>query len=76
GVESVAEAELLTDLGCDELQGYYFSQPIPAEISTVMASARYVTGAAIPINASVGIVSPELTDDHPASILPRPVVAA
>ena len=30
GVESAEEAELLTDLGCDLLQGYFFAKPGPA----------------------------------------------
>lgn len=31
GVESRAEATLLAELGCDALQGFYFSRPVPAE---------------------------------------------
>ncbi len=42
GVESLAEAELLAELGCDELQGHYFSQAISADMSTAMAIARRV----------------------------------
>jgi EAL domain-containing protein (putative c-di-GMP-specific phosphodiesterase class I) len=30
GVESRQQAELLEDLGCDELQGYLFERPLPA----------------------------------------------
>jgi EAL domain-containing protein (putative c-di-GMP-specific phosphodiesterase class I) len=30
GVETVEMANLLTDYGCDYLQGYFFSKPIPA----------------------------------------------
>ena len=29
GVESVADAQTLADLGCDIIQGYYFSRPLP-----------------------------------------------
>ncbi len=29
GVETPAQAQLLTDLGCDRLQGYYFGRPVP-----------------------------------------------
>ena len=31
GVESVADAQTLADLGCDIIQGYYFSRPLPAD---------------------------------------------
>ncbi len=31
GVETEAQALLLTELGCDFLQGYLFSKPVPAD---------------------------------------------
>jgi diguanylate cyclase (GGDEF)-like protein/PAS domain S-box-containing protein len=31
GVETMEQAELLTDMGCDRLQGWYFSQACPPE---------------------------------------------
>jgi EAL domain-containing protein (putative c-di-GMP-specific phosphodiesterase class I) len=31
GVETREQAEMLEDLGCDQLQGYLFSRPVPAE---------------------------------------------
>jgi diguanylate cyclase (GGDEF)-like protein/PAS domain S-box-containing protein len=31
GVETREQAEYLTALGCDQLQGYFFSRPVPAE---------------------------------------------
>jgi len=31
GVESAVQTETLRALGCDELQGYHFSPPLPAE---------------------------------------------
>lgn len=31
GVESADEVDFLLDCGCDEVQGYYFSKPLPAE---------------------------------------------
>ncbi|MGD9794583.1 MAG: putative bifunctional diguanylate cyclase/phosphodiesterase [Acidimicrobiia bacterium] len=32
GVEEPSQAELLRDLGCDRLQGYLFSRPVPPEV--------------------------------------------
>ncbi len=31
GVETAAMVKLLSDIGCDFLQGYYFSKPVPAD---------------------------------------------
>lgn len=31
GVETKEQAEMLSDFGCNQMQGYYFSRPIPAE---------------------------------------------
>ncbi len=31
GVETPEQARLLRELGCDSMQGYYFSRPMPAE---------------------------------------------
>ena len=31
GVETKAQLDLLTEQGCDEVQGYYYSKPLPAE---------------------------------------------
>jgi EAL domain-containing protein (putative c-di-GMP-specific phosphodiesterase class I) len=31
GVETRTQLEVLTRLGCQEYQGYYFSKPLPAE---------------------------------------------
>ena len=32
GVETWEQAEMLQELGCREMQGYYFSKPVPAEV--------------------------------------------
>lgn len=34
GVETEQQLMLLRDLGCDEIQGYWFSKPLPAEAAT------------------------------------------
>lgn len=31
GVENIEESDLLSELGCDTFQGYYFSKPLPKE---------------------------------------------
>ncbi len=31
GVETTDQLDLLTDAGCDEIQGFYFSRPVPAQ---------------------------------------------
>ena len=32
GVETKEQADMLLDFGCREMQGYYFSKPVPAEV--------------------------------------------
>ncbi len=36
GVETLGQLELLKKLGCDEIQGYYFSRPVPADVFEAM----------------------------------------
>lgn len=39
GVETKAELEILRDMGCHEIQGYYFSRPVePEQIKAIMAN--------------------------------------
>lgn len=35
GVETIAQAEFLNALGCDELQGYLLGEPIPVALAAV-----------------------------------------
>lgn len=39
GVESARQAELLKRFGCSQIQGYYYSKPLPPE-----EAARYIVG--------------------------------
>lgn len=43
GVESQAQADLLRSQGCDRLQGYLFSRPIPADAFEIWLSGRNLT---------------------------------
>jgi diguanylate cyclase (GGDEF)-like protein len=41
GVETVGQSNLLVEMGCDELQGFLFSMPIPADELQKMAMNRH-----------------------------------
>ena len=41
GVEREESAEILSELGCDEVQGFLYSEPLPpSELSTFLRSER------------------------------------
>ena len=44
GVEKAAELDILIKSGCDEVQGYYFSKPLPAEQFQHLLSERIFPG--------------------------------
>lgn len=64
GAESAEQVSLLRDLGCDNVQGYYFHPPLPAsEIEPLLASgARHVLPEGITTGTSGS--GPALAPDH------------
>lgn len=40
GVETIEEAELIRNLGCDKIQGYYFGRPMPSEDALLLFGDR------------------------------------
>lgn len=42
GVETAEEWHYLKDIGCDEIQGYYFSKPLPIEEVTKLLASKEV----------------------------------
>jgi diguanylate cyclase (GGDEF)-like protein/PAS domain S-box-containing protein len=46
GVETRPQFELLRRLGCDEVQGYYFSAPVPKDEAAVLLREASATGVA------------------------------
>ena len=42
GVETKQQADYLKSIGCDEIQGFYFSRPLPAEaLEELLGRERY-----------------------------------
>ena len=49
GVETAAQAELLTGMGCTQAQGYYYARPLPAdEISALLARQKSGVPSVLP----------------------------
>ena len=46
GVETQAQGEILTTMGCDELQGYYFAHPMPAPMLLQWVKGEMPAGSA------------------------------
>lgn len=49
GVETVAAADLLCAMGCDELQGFFFARPLPPAQALAWARSEGMTAAAVEI---------------------------
>jgi diguanylate cyclase (GGDEF)-like protein/PAS domain S-box-containing protein len=64
GVEGEPQAAYLRHRGCDEMQGYHFSRPVPAE--SIASMLR--DGLRMPLGGESGEVQPTLllVDDEPA----------
>jgi diguanylate cyclase (GGDEF)-like protein len=52
GVETVGQRDLLVGMGCNELQGYLFSRPVPADVLQQMALDNKL-GDAVPFRQSL-----------------------
>jgi diguanylate cyclase len=55
GVETAGQREILLELGCDELQGYYFARPMPADALLGWARGRKPSGA---VDFSPSVIEP------------------
>ncbi len=52
GVETIEQARALEAMACDCLQGYHFSQPVPAAAIPALAVRRWILRGAVPAVAS------------------------
>lgn len=72
GVETQAQASLLRDLGCDELQGYFYSKPVPPLLFAALPRVQHAAPAAT--HRSGGTATPAATaaagTPSPSSRLP------
>jgi diguanylate cyclase (GGDEF)-like protein/PAS domain S-box-containing protein len=66
GVETKAQFDFLRSLGCDQIQGYYFSKPIPASEVVMMLYKTMTRDAANAVPAQVAEVRP-LPELQPAA---------
>jgi EAL domain-containing protein (putative c-di-GMP-specific phosphodiesterase class I) len=53
GVETAEQLQLVRSWGCREVQGYYFSRPLPAEeLSVLLRAGAILPAPAIPVAAA------------------------
>lgn len=52
GVETVEQLHLLSDLGCRDIQGYYFSKPVPADSFEILLNEQSKTFESHPLTFS------------------------
>jgi diguanylate cyclase (GGDEF)-like protein len=53
GVETAAQRDILIELGCNELQGYYFARPMPADRLLAWAQGNKPAATALDFSPSV-----------------------
>ncbi|GHC90719.1 putative signaling protein [Pseudorhodoferax aquiterrae] len=53
GVETAGQSQILVQMGCDELQGYHFARPMPAEALLGWARSQEAAPAPLLFSASV-----------------------
>ena len=58
GVETAGQRAFLRDQGCDEMQGYYFSKPLPAEQFEAFARSNVVRGNVVDTGDGPAIMRP------------------
>jgi EAL domain-containing protein (putative c-di-GMP-specific phosphodiesterase class I) len=47
GVESIDQLDILREQGCNQIQGYYFSRPVPeAQVTAMLAGSSLLSGHA------------------------------
>jgi diguanylate cyclase (GGDEF)-like protein len=68
GIESAEQATRARALGCRRGQGFYFSEPVPAELL-----AARLAGAAAPPRRHLHLVASPPSSGHPSAALPRAV---
>jgi EAL domain-containing protein (putative c-di-GMP-specific phosphodiesterase class I) len=57
GVETAEQNEYLKKIGCDEMQGYFASKPLPADDATRFLEAHFRKEGRRPGRAPLSIVS-------------------
>ncbi len=67
GVESQEHIDILREIGCENVQGYYYAKPMPAELFTLQANTMRAENSEISaesFNTSMGLNFAELDSYH------------